>query len=58
MELVDSSVRGKTGVIHELGKDMIDAFHQPKCVFIDTNSLWTLPDSEMCSGIAEFFQYG
>jgi len=58
MAMVDSSVGGKTGVNHELGKNMIGAFHQPQCVFIDTNSLSTLPDREMCSGIAEIIKYG
>mmetsp|Transcript_129217 Transcript_129217/g.374074 ORF Transcript_129217/g.374074 Transcript_129217/m.374074 type:complete len:416 (+) Transcript_129217:133-1380(+) len=58
MAMVDSSVGGKTGVNHPLGKNMIGAFHQPQCVFIDTNTLSTLPDRELQSGIAEIIKYG
>mmetsp|Transcript_24972 Transcript_24972/g.40881 ORF Transcript_24972/g.40881 Transcript_24972/m.40881 type:complete len:453 (+) Transcript_24972:189-1547(+) len=58
MAMVDSSVGGKTGVNHPLGKNMIGAFHQPQCVFIDTDSLSTLPDRELQSGIAEIIKYG
>jgi 3-dehydroquinate synthase len=56
--MVDSSVGGKTGVNHPLGKNMIGAFHQPQCVFIDTDNLSTLPDRELQSGIAEIIKYG
>lgn len=55
---VDSSVGGKTGVNHALGKNMIGAFHQPNCVLIDVNSLRTLPDNELSAGIAEVVKYG
>ena len=55
---VDSSVGGKTGVNHALGKNMIGAFHQPRCVIIDTNTLNTLPDKEMSAGVAEVIKYG
>jgi 3-dehydroquinate synthase len=55
---VDSSVGGKTAVNHPLGKNMIGAFHQPKAVFIDTNSLKTLPDREFAAGMAEVIKYG
>lgn len=55
---VDSSVGGKTGVNHKLGKNMIGAFHQPNCVLIDVNSLNTLPDNELSAGIAEVIKYG
>lgn len=55
---VDSSVGGKTGVNHELGKNMIGAFHQPKVVLIDTLTLSTLPDRELSAGIAEIIKYG
>lgn len=55
---VDSSVGGKTGINHPLGKNMIGAFHQPKAVIIDTESLNTLPDSELSAGLAEVIKYG
>jgi 3-dehydroquinate synthase len=58
MAMVDSSVGGKTGVNHPLGKNMIGAFHQPQCVYIDTETLSTLPDRELQSGIAEIIKYG
>jgi 3-dehydroquinate synthase len=58
MAMVDSSVGGKTGVNHPLGKNMIGAFHQPECVFIDTETLSTLPDRELQSGISEIIKYG
>lgn len=58
MAMVDSSVGGKTGVNHPKGKNMIGAFHQPQCVFIDTNTLSTLPDRELQSGVAEVIKYG
>lgn len=55
---VDSSVGGKTGVNHPLGKNMIGAFYQPKCVIADTQVLNTLPDRELRAGIAEIIKYG
>ncbi len=55
---VDSSVGGKTGVNHALGKNMIGAFHQPKCVIADTSSLDTLDDRQLSSGVAEVVKYG
>lgn len=55
---VDSSVGGKTGVNHALGKNMIGAFHQPRLVVIDTDTLSTLPDREFAAGIAEVVKYG
>ncbi len=55
---VDSSVGGKTGVNHPLGKNMIGAFHQPRCVLIDTDTLDTLPDCELSAGLAEVIKYG
>jgi 3-dehydroquinate synthase len=58
MAMVDSSVGGKTGVNHPLGKNMVGAFHQPECVFIDTETLETLPDRELQSGISEIIKYG
>lgn len=55
---VDSSVGGKTGVNHPLGKNMIGAFHQPRCVLIDTNTLDTLDDRQLAAGLAEVIKYG
>ena len=55
---VDSSVGGKTGINHPLGKNMIGAFHQPACVLIDTDTLNTLPNKEFKSGLAEVVKYG
>ena len=55
---VDSSVGGKTGVNHPLGKNMIGAFHQPRAVLIDTDCLATLPDRELAAGLAEVVKYG
>ena len=58
MSMVDSSVGGKTGVNHPLGKNMIGAFYQPQCVYIDIDTLNTLPDRELQSGISEIIKYG
>ncbi len=55
---VDSSVGGKTGVNHALGKNMIGAFYQPRAVIADTDTLNTLPDRELSAGIAEIIKYG
>ena len=55
---LDSSVGGKTGVNHALGKNMIGAFHQPRAVLIDTDCLRTLPNRELASGLAEVVKYG
>ena len=55
---VDSSVGGKTGVNHPLGKNMIGAFHQPKCVLIDVDTLNTLDDRQYAAGMAEVIKYG
>jgi len=54
---VDSSVGGKTGVNHPLGKNMIGAFKQPKLVLADMSLLSTLPDRELSAGIAEVIKY-
>jgi 3-dehydroquinate synthase len=55
---VDSSVGGKTGVNHPLGKNMIGAFHQPGCVLIDTDTLDTLDQRQFAAGLAEVIKYG
>lgn len=55
---VDSSVGGKTGVDHRLGKNLIGAFHQPRAVFIDPDTLRTLPRREWVAGLAEVIKYG
>jgi len=55
---VDSSVGGKTGVNHPMGKNMIGAFHQPDCVIADMNTLDTLPARELRAGLAEIIKYG
>lgn len=55
---VDSSVGGKTGINHPLGKNMVGAFYQPKAVVIDIDSLATLPRRELSSGLAEVIKYG
>ena len=55
---VDSSVGGKTGINHPLGKNMIGAFHQPRAVIADTATLDTLADRELSAGLAEVIKYG
>ena len=55
---VDSSVGGKTGVDLPQGKNLVGAFHQPRRVLIDTDTLATLPPRELRSGIAEIIKYG
>ena len=55
---VDSSVGGKTGINHPLGKNMIGAFHQPGVVLIDTDTLKSLPPREFSAGLAEVIKYG
>ncbi|MDP1897106.1 MAG: 3-dehydroquinate synthase, partial [Sulfurimicrobium sp.] len=55
---VDSSVGGKTGINHPLGKNMIGAFYQPQVVLADTSTLDTLPARELAAGLAEVIKYG
>lgn len=55
---VDSSVGGKTGINHPLGKNMIGAFYQPQAVIADMTTLQTLPDEELSAGLAEVIKHG
>ncbi|WP_410505654.1 bifunctional shikimate kinase/3-dehydroquinate synthase AroKB [Janthinobacterium sp.] len=55
---VDSSVGGKTGINHPLGKNMIGAFYQPRVVIADTSTLDTLPARELSAGLAEVIKHG
>lgn len=58
MAMVDSSIGGKTGVDTAVGKNLVGAFHQPAEVVADTDTLATLPEAEMRSGLAEVIKYG
>ncbi|WP_288262841.1 3-dehydroquinate synthase [uncultured Prochlorococcus sp.] len=58
LSMVDSSVGGKTAVNHPKGKNLIGAFHQPKAVFIDPETLKSLPKREFNAGMAEVIKYG
>jgi 3-dehydroquinate synthase len=55
---VDSSVGGKTGINHPMGKNMIGAFYQPQLVVCDLDTLKTLPARELSAGLAEVIKYG
>ncbi len=55
---VDSSVGGKTGINHPKGKNMMGAFHQPRLVVADVDTLDTLPDRELSAGLAEVIKHG
>ena len=58
LAMVDSSVGGKTGINHALGKNMIGAFHQPRLVYADVAFLRTLPQRECAAGWAEAIKHG
>ena len=58
LAMVDAAIGGKTGVNHPGGKNLIGAFHQPKLVMIDPDTLNTLPDREFRAGMAEVIKYG
>jgi 3-dehydroquinate synthase len=57
LSMVDASVGGKTGVNHAVGKNLIGAFHQPIAVFIDPETLRTLPRRELVGGLAECIKH-
>lgn len=58
LAMVDASLGGKTGFDLPEGKNLIGAFHPPKMVLADPNLLLTLPDRELCSGMAEVVKHG
>lgn len=58
LAMVDSSVGGKTGINHDMGKNLIGSFHQPSLVWIENRFLRTLPEREFIAGMGEVFKYG
>lgn len=58
LAMVDSSIGGKTGINHQVGKNLIGAFYQPKAVFSDLQFLETLPHKEIVNGLGEVIKYG
>lgn len=57
LAMVDSSIGGKTGINHRVGKNMVGSFYQPKAVFSDLDFLHTLPEQEWINGISEIIKY-
>lgn len=57
LAMVDASVGGKTGINHAVGKNLVGAFHQPKLVLVDVETLRTLPARELRSGLAECIKH-
>ncbi len=58
LAMVDSSIGGKTGINHELGKNLIGSFYQPSAIFINTSFLSRLPGKEWINGLSEILKYG
>ena len=58
LAMIDSSVGGKTGVDTPAGKNLVGAYHQPRVVFADVDTLATLPRNQMVAGMAEALKHG
>ncbi|HET8864800.1 MAG TPA: 3-dehydroquinate synthase [Gracilimonas sp.] len=58
LAMVDSSIGGKTGINHEVGKNLVGSFYQPEAVFADVKYLETLPHKEWVNGLSEVLKYG
>lgn len=56
--MVDASIGGKTGINTDAGKNLVGAFHSPTSVFVDLNSLETLPENDLRAGLAEVAKVG